>query len=1057
MRKGFLLSIGKYITVTVLVAISLIFKFSLNLYGLDPDKRVYSYLSSSWNVENGLPQNSVLSMIQAKNKYIWIGTESGIARFDSVNFTVFNSKDYQAVKNNRIQAIIEDSSGNLWFGSRGGGLNRIQNGNIDHYSVEDGLANNFVLSIFEDSKKNIWIGTFEGLSIIGKDKKIKKFDINGTFNKKAILSITEDRSGNIWTATYKSGIFRIRNNSILSFDIKNGLPDNGVRIILTDNRGTLWAGTNNGLAYFSKESFIPFEGNSELISPVIYSLYQDRNGNFWIGTAKGLNRFSNGKIEKWPSDNIFSNIVVRSIIEDHEGSLWVGTNGEGLLRIQNGKFGSITENDGLNSGIITTVFEDSKNRIWIGSDRKGLNYLENSTTRKINSISVNNGLSSDFVYSVAEDKDGHIWIGTMAGITILDNESLKVKRIINTKSGLSHNIVGVIYRGKDDSIWVGTSGGGVSCFRGDEVISYSTGNGLSNNFVHSFFEDSSGSLWIGTYGGGVNILRNGKFTYLSTRDGLTNDFIFAVREDKKGNIWLATGGGINQISNGRVTKFFSNKSIFTDTIYNIFHDDLDQIWLTSNIGIYRIKCEDIIKGSNIDNPDFPLEYYNKKDGLNSNECSGGAQPAGWKTKSGELWIPTTKGVATINPNKEQINKEVPPVFIEKIISGSDKTYYLNSSVFPTGTKDLEFYFTALSYLVPEKVNFKIKLEGRDKNWIDIKYPKRRRISYSGLTPGHYTFRVTASNNDGLWNLEGAAFNFTIKPFFYQTIWFLTLIALLTGLLILYFYRARVFSDKRRETELRQLVDMRTEDLVQANLRLSEANEQKSELLSMAAHDLKNPLQAIMGFSELISLKKECPESIKKSSKLILETSKGMLDTINNTLNSAVIKGGEVKLSNEEKIDVCQLSRQVVGIYSEFAKRKSQLIVTRYWNDCYMTGDKERIKIVLENLISNAIKYSPLNKNVVFTVEKRDENIIISVKDEGPGFTAEDKKKLFTKFQRLSSKPTGGESSTGIGLSITKKIVEMHNGKIWLESREENGSTFFVSFKEVPLVDTWKMK
>ncbi|MEN8154007.1 MAG: two-component regulator propeller domain-containing protein [Acidobacteriota bacterium] len=1057
MRKVVLFSTRERLTIILLAIILLTIKFPLHPHGLDPDKRVYSYLSSSWDMDNGLPQNSVLAIAQGSNKYLWLGTENALTRFDGVNFTVFNSKKYKAIKSNRIQAILADSEGNLWFGGRGGGLNRLQNGNIDHFSAKDGLTDNFVLSIFEDSRKNIWVGTFKGISIFSIDGNIKKFDHKDIFNKITIMSIIEDNSGNIWIGSYNNGIFRIRNDSVQIFNTEKGLPDNSVRKIVIDNTGTLWAGTNKGLAHFSKERFVTFTKNSELSSLLVYSLYLDSNENLWIGTAKGLHRFANGKIESWPHSNKLSKSVIRSIAEDHEGSLWIGTNGKGLFRIQNGKFGSIKSNDGLSSENITTIFEDSYGRIWIGTDGKGLNYLENSISRKVRYITKKNGLSSDFIYSVAEDMDGRIWIGTMEGITILNKESLEVKKIINTKYGLAHNSVGIIYRGKKDYMWIGTSGGGINRFGGDKILNYSTENGLSNNFVYSIYEDRNGIIWIGTYGGGVDMLKDGTFTNISTKNGLSNDFIFSIQEDKNENIWLATGGGLNKISNGKVTKFLNQNDIFSNTIYNILLDDLDQLWLTSNIGIYRIKCEDLISGGIKESPDIPVYFYNKKDGLNSNECSGGIQPAGWKTKSGELWIPTIRGIATIIPKKEHLNKKAPPVFIEKIVSGSGEIIDLNSSVLKAGTKDLEFYFTALSYLVPGKVKFKIKLEGLDKKWIELKNTKRRRISYSGLNPGYYTFRVIASNNDGIWNLKGASFDFLIKTFFYQTKWFLFIIALLTGLIILYIYKIRAVSIKRKESELRQLVDMRTEDLVQANLRLSEANEQKSELLSMAAHDLKNPLQAIMGFSELISLKKESSESIKKSSRLILETSKGMLDTINNTLNSAVIKEGEVKFSRGETIDVCQLSRLVVGIYTEFAKKKNQIIVTRYWNDCYIEGDKERIKIVLENLLSNAIKYSPLNKNIVLTVEKRDENIIVSVKDEGPGFSEEDKKKLFTKFQRLSSKPTGGESSTGIGLSITKKIVEMHKGKIWLESKDRNGTTFFVSFSGVHLVDTWKMK
>lgn len=363
----------------------------------------------------------------------------------------------------------------------------------------------------------------------------------------------------------------------------------------------------------------------------------------------------------------------------------------------------------------------------------------------------------------------------------------------------------------------------------------------------------------------------------------------------------------------------------------------------------------------------------------------------------------------------------------------------------------------MSFLVPERIRFKVKLEGFDKEWSEIKDSRNRTVSYTNLSAGEYKFRVIASNSDGVWNTEGDSYNFKIRSLFYNSPIFIFLIALALMILSIYFYLQRIKNVRQKESELKLLVDERTKELRSSNIRLTEANEQKSELLSMAAHDLKNPLQAIIGFSELINLRGDCPENIKKNSHLILEASRGMLETINNTLNTTVIMEGKMTISNEEIIDLTELSRLVVEIYSEFAKKKNQIVITRFWSNCFIEGEKERIKIVIENLLSNAIKYSPLNRNIILSVEKLGKNVVISVKDEGSGFSEEDKKKMFGKFRRLSSKPTAGESSTGIGLSIVKKIVEMHRGKIWLESKEGDGSIFFVSFPAVDSVDTWKVK
>lgn len=1031
---------------------------SLNIFALDPQKKVHTYPVSHWDVNDGLPHNSVMSIIQTRDKYLWFGTERGIARFDGVNFTVFNSVKNKNIKNNRTTSLLEARSGNIYTGSRGGGINRISEDKIECLLKVDGLKDNFVLSLFEDSRGVIWVGTFKGLSRIDQNGNLSVYDPESKFGNKIILAITETPDGKIWAGTYKNGIFSVSGDKIIEYSIKGISSEVPVRTFMVDNKGKLWAGTGGkGLSYYTGDKFILYENNSLLSGQTVFSLFEDSDKNIWIGTSHGLNRLTDGKISKWNEKNIMSKVIVRSLFEDHEGSIWVGTNTLGLFRIHDGKFNSLSTIDGLSADNVTCVFEDSTGGIWIGTDGKGLNYLRSFDDQTIRIMTKKNGISSNFIYSVAEDFKGRIWVGTGIGITILDRSTQSLRSLIIKKHGLPNNVVNVLYRGNDGSVWAGTSGGGIVRFSEGGSTIYSTNNGLSNNFVHSIYEDKEGYLWIGTYGGGVDRFKNGNFTNFNSDSGLSNEFVFSVTGDNNGNIWLGTGGGVNRIYNGEVIPFTYNAPIFSDTIYNIFIVDNHDMWLTSNIGLFYVKGSDMDEYFKGDLKKFPYQLLNSRDGLNSNECRGGIQPAGWKSRSGKLYIPTTKGVSVLHPGKISLNINPPPVYLENVEADHPYIVKKGIAIFPGKTKKIDFKFTALSFLSPERIRFKVKLEGFDTDWSDINDSRNRSISYTNLSAGEYKFRVTASNSDGVWSEADVSFNFRIRSLFYSSPIFYIIIGVALLIFLIYLYSRRIRNVGRRESELKQLVDERTKELRSSNLRLTEANEQKSELLSMAAHDLKNPLQAIIGFSELISLRNDCPENIKKNSHLILEASRGMLETINNTLNITVIREGKVTISNEEIIDLTELSRLVVEIYSEFAKKKNQIVITRFWSDCFIKGEKERIKIIIENLLSNAIKYSPLNRNIVLSVEKLDKNVVISVKDEGSGFSAEDRKKLFEKFRRLSSKPTAGESSTGIGLSIVKKIVEMHNGKIWLESKEGEGSIFFVSFPAVNAVDTWKMK
>ena len=407
-----------------------------------------------------------------------------------------------------------------------------------------------------------------------------------------------------------------------------------------------------------------------------------------------------GKISKWNNDSILSKIIVKSLFEDHEGSLWIGTNTYGLFRLKDGKFNSISVIDGLSENNVTCIFEDSSGGIWIGTDGHGLNYIKSASDGLIRILTSAQGLNSNFIYSITEDFKGEIWVGTSIGINILERSTQKVKSVINTNNGLPNEIINVLYRGNSGSVWVGTSGGGVVHFSDGKSETYSTKNGLSNNFVHSIYEDMEGHIWIGTYGGGVDRLANGKFTNYNSDSGLSNDFVFSVTGDKNGNIWLGTGGGLNRIHKGKIILISDKAPVFTDTIYNIFVSKNETLLLTSNIGLFLINGSDMGKYLKGDLDTLPYQLLNSKDGLNSDECSGGIQPAGYKSITGKIYIPTTKGVSIFDPSKKSNDQSPPPVYVESIKGDFPYTMKNGIAVFPGKTKKIDFivYFKNLSIL-----------------------------------------------------------------------------------------------------------------------------------------------------------------------------------------------------------------------------------------------------------------------------------------------------------------------------------------------------------------------
>lgn len=359
-----------------------------------------------------------------------------------------------------------------------------------------------------------------------------------------------------------------------------------------------------------------------------------------------------------------------------------------------------------------------------------------------------------------------------------------------------------------------------------------------------------------------------------------------------------------------------------------------------------------------------------------------------------------------------------------------------------GNKRIEIRYTATSLRNPERVRFKYRLEGFDPDWIDA--GSSRVASYTNLPAGDFRFRVIASNDDGVWNTSGATYDFEIVPYFRQTPAFFVLCALLLAGAVAAGVWLRLRQMRKREQELVALVDERTRELRSANDDLRQANELKMELLGIAAHDLRNPLQAISGFAEIIRGRSEEGSQTAKQAAVICRASDEMLRLINDLLGSVQLESGRLELQ-KRTFDLAALAAQLVAIHRHEGERKEQQLLEEMPAvPCLVDADPERLSEAMENLLTNAIKYSPKKKPIHVTVRLEDGEARFEVRDEGPGLTADDRKRLFGKFQRLSARTTGGESSSGLGLSIARQLVELHGGRIWAESEQGKGSVFIIA-------------
>jgi signal transduction histidine kinase/ligand-binding sensor domain-containing protein len=694
--------------------------------------------------------------------------------------------------NDSIGLINQDRRGNLWISTLGG-LARFDGKEFTAYTLKDGLPSSSVVSFHESNDGNLWFGTSSGLALF-KDNSFITYTTSAGLSNNMIWSIEEDDAGNLWLGTDR-GLNRFKNGQFTFYTTQDGLPDNSVLTIHKDRNAALWLVTPGGLARMKDGKLSAYTTREGLSSNVVRAIYEDREGSLWIGTeAGGLDLFKDTKFITYTARDGLPDDMVWAVCEGRDGSVWIGSQG-GLSRLKDGKLATYTTSDGLPSNIVRSVCEDRQGGIWVGTP-SGLAQFKDG---RFVSYTIQDGLSSNAVWSIHEDRRGIIWIGTLAGLTQISGGKF---RVYTTQHGLSADSVLSVQSDSQDNIWIGTRDGGLNRFSGGRFTTYSVREGLSDNSVRSIYEDKDGALWIGTRRGGLNRLKDGKLAAITTKDGLLDDCVYQVLEDTKGNLWMSSAKGIFRASRDELNDFADG----------------------------RIRAVTCIS-------------YGTADGMRSRECNGG-QPAGWRSRDGKLWFPTIKGVAVIDPEQIKINETPPPVVLEKVLVDNHPLDYAERAELPAGTDRLEFQYAGLSFVAPEMTRFKYRLEGYDKEWIDA--GAGRAAYYTSIPPGNYTFRVMASNNDGVWNEAGVSFAFYLKPHFHQTRWFYILLAAAMGLLGWALYRLRIRQVKARFSAVlaersrlaREIHDTLSQGFVGIGLQLNTAERMLDQSTEKAKHHLE---------------------------------------------------------------------------------------------------------------------------------------------------------------------------------------------------------------------------
>ena len=953
------------------------------------------YRFDVWMTENGLPQNIVRAIVQTPDGYLWLATFNGLARFDGVRFTVFDKSNTPGIGSNRFSFMCEDRTGDLWLTAEGGQLTRYHQGKFHTVGAELGLASGAARALACDPEGHVWI--LSGDTILQWDEGAGSLvDVTPKGSKIRYDPLRWECEG-FWGSD-NNYLFVFLAGHYSKYKLPLWLSGASIWGIARDPSGTLWIETVAG-----KQATITMGKDSSQFAHVAHPAsvsYPGFNGHSWIVHIRTrLDRYvdylSAGKV---------TTLLFSRFFQDQQQNLWLGTEGQGLYRLQKQTVAVYAMSHKSIALGVYPIFEDHVGAIWIGAWAQGLSRLYEG---RFTNYSVADGLPSHLVTALAEDSQGRLWVGTHGGLAILSNGHLQRATSPALPEGA---VVQAILQDHHGTLWFGTDRG-LWRFRNGVIDFLTSNDGLASPDIRVIIESASGDLWFGGYGG-LTRLHDGHFSHFTEEDGLPSNNIRSLYEDGDRTLWIGTyDNGLGRLQGSHFTRYRKRDGLFSNGVFQILETRNGDLWMSSNQGIYRVDKQELNEFAEGKRRTIASTSYGRADGMINEECNGGLWPAGIKTHDGKLLFPTQDGVAAIDPDIIGQDPAPPPILIESASIDHEEVSTKAPLTMRPADENLEIEYTAPSFVKPEQIRFRYKLEGLDSNWVDA--GGRRTAYYSHIPPGGYKFHVIAGNSIGLWNSEEKTIDISVLAPFYKTWWFSAVIIVILLSFVMIAWRLRV-SQIDAERAAQQAFSQE----------LIASQERERKRVAAELHDgLGQRLVIINNLVRKAVRRRSVIDSGEEQSQILEEVSAETLAAIKETRDISYNL-------RPSQLDRLGLTKALAGVIRSVSESSGIAIQSKLDNVDDLFPEDLRINFyrIMQESLTNVMKHANATE-VDVRIDRTDKVVVLTVHDNGKGF--------------ISQEPDRQMGRNGLGLSGMAERAHSLGGIFKVNSRIGYGTEVIV--------------